>query len=139
MNKRPVILRIFIALVVIGVFAISIPPLAPRDFYQTFLELVKQPSDPVVKKVVDDAAALQAKDQSLYPSLALLEAANKDGVDLKNYLKDPREIKDNRDVISKIRKNAASSIRPGIDLNGGVEFIIKLLIEKAIMSRFFLS
>ena len=130
MNKRPVILRIFIALVVIGVFAISIPPLTPRDFYQTFLGLVKKPTDPVVKQVIDDAVALQAKDQSLYPSLALLEAANKDGVDLKNYLKDDREIKDNRDVISKVRKNAASSIRLGIDLNGGVEFIIKLLIEK---------
>lgn len=130
MNKRPVILRIFIALVVIGVFAISIPPLAPRDFYQTFLGLVKKPSDPVVKKVIDDAVELQAKDKSLYPSLALLEAANNDGVQLKSFLKDPREISDNRDVIGKIRKNAASSIRPGIDLNGGVEFIIKLLIEK---------
>lgn len=130
MNKRPVILRIFIALVVIGVFAISIPPLTPRNFYQTFLGLVKKPTDPVVKQVIDDAVALQAKDQSLYPSLALLEAANKDGVDLKNYLRDDRDIKDNRDVISKVRKNAASSIRLGIDLNGGVEFIIKLLIEK---------
>jgi SecD/SecF fusion protein len=130
MNKRPVILRVFIALVVIAIFAISIPPLAPLDFYQTFKSLVKNPADPVVEKVIEDAGKLQTEEKGLYPSLALLQAANEDGVELKSFLKDPREINDNRDVIGKIRKNAASSIRLGIDLNGGVEFIIKLIIDK---------
>ncbi len=129
MNKRPVILRIFIALVVIAIFAVSIPPLTPLDFYQTFKSLVKNPNDPVVNKVITNAEELETN-QQLLSSVALLEAANNDGVALKDYLKDPRDINDNRDVISKVRKNAASSIRLGIDLNGGVEFIIKLIIDK---------
>ncbi|MBO4304342.1 MAG: protein translocase subunit SecD, partial [Lentisphaeria bacterium] len=42
-----------------------------------------------------------------------------------------QKITTNRDVISVIRKNSAGSIRLGIDLDGGAEFMLALVPEKA--------
>jgi SecD/SecF fusion protein len=130
MNKRPVFFRWFFALVVIAVFAFSIHPLYQRDFYKTFESVVKDPESTAVKKLITDAKELQAKDSSMFPSVALLAVAQQDGVVLKDLIKPAKDIGDNRDVISLVRKKASSSIRLGLDLNGGVEFMLELIPDK---------
>jgi SecD/SecF fusion protein len=130
MNKRPVLFRCLFALVVIAVFAFSIHPLTQRDFYTTFESVTINPQAPAVVKVVADAKALQEKDNSLFPSMALLAVAQQDGLVLKDLIKKKKDINDNRDVISLVRKKASSSIRLGLDLNGGVEFMLELIPDK---------
>ncbi len=130
MNKRPVLFRSLFALIVIAVFAFSINPLTQRDFYQTFESLVKNPAAPEVKQLIANSKGLQEQDESLFPSMALLAAAQQDGIVLKDLIKPTKDINDNRDVISLIRKKSSSSIRLGLDLNGGVEFMLELIPDK---------
>ncbi|MCP3967776.1 MAG: protein translocase subunit SecD [Lentisphaerae bacterium] len=129
MNKRPVILRSLIALVVIAVFFISIHPLTQRDFYETFKSLLKDSKSPVAAKLVREAKEAQAKDSSMYATTALLNAANKNGVELKTMV-NGKDLQVNSDVISLVRKKASSSIRLGLDLNGGVEFMLELVPDQ---------
>lgn len=128
MNKRPIVLRLVIALVVLVVFGASMYPLAPRDFYQTLKSTAKNPGDPVLEEVIVEAQNRQKKDASLYPSQAILDAAANKGVDLTPLIKG-KDLQDNRDVISLVRKKSSSSIRFGLDLNGGVEFLLELIPE----------
>ena len=71
MNKRPVLWRTIIALVIIGIFAVSMYPLKERDFFETFLKSVKNPSDPEVVKVLDSAKALRASGKEEFDASAL--------------------------------------------------------------------
>ena len=88
MNKRPLILRTLIVLVVVGVFASAIHPLFERDYYETFLGLLVKPADPEeakkvqadAEKLVKEAVALRKADPNLFQSLALLKAADDSGV-----------------------------------------------------------
>lgn len=132
MNKKPVLFRILFAIVVIAILALEIHPITQRDFYQTLEKYLKKPIDTKVEEVIAQAKALQAKDQGLYPSIALETAAQEKGVDLKDYIQAPerKDIVDNRDVINYVRKKASSSIRLGLDLNGGVEFMLELIPDE---------
>ena len=134
MNKRPILLRILIAAVVIVVFCFSIHPLAQRDFYNTFTSLLKDRKDPVAGELIQDAKKLQEANPELYPSQALLQAADSKGVDLKSRVKG-EALEDNRDVMTLIRKAASSSIRLGLDLNGGVEFVLKLVPDQEFLDK----
>jgi SecD/SecF fusion protein len=134
MNKRPVILRTVIALVVIAVFFVSIHPLKQRDFYDTFRSILNNSKDQVAEKVISSAQKKQEADASLYPSVALLQAAEENGVDLKSHVKG-KDLNVNRDVISLVRKKASSSIRLGLDLNGGVEFFLELVPDKDFLKK----
>ena len=69
-DKRPVILRTVIALIVIGVFAWSTYPLQERDFYQTFLSVLKKADDPEAKKLVESAQNLQKKSPDMFATTA---------------------------------------------------------------------
>ena len=131
MNKRPIILRTCIFAIIIFVFFLEISPLAPLDFYKTFKSLLKNPDSPVAAKLISEARAAQLKDPNTYSSIALLDAANKSGVEL-NALVNAKgnKLEVNRDVISMIRQKASSSIRLGLDLNGGVEFLLKLVPDE---------
>ena len=131
MNKRPIILRTVIFAIIILVFFLEINPLAPLDFYKTFKSLLKNPDSPVAAKLISEAQAAQAEDSNMYPSIALLEAANKSGIEL-SALVDAKgnKLEVNRDVISLIRQKASSSIRLGLDLNGGVEFLLELVPDE---------
>ena len=62
MNKRPIVLRLVIALVVLVVFGASMYPLAPRDFYQTLKSTAKNPGDPVLEEVIVEAQNRQKQD-----------------------------------------------------------------------------
>ncbi|MDD5698091.1 MAG: hypothetical protein PHH77_05695, partial [Victivallaceae bacterium] len=128
MNKRPLMLRTVIFLLIILIFFFEISPLAPRDFYATFKSMLKTPDDPAAKQLIATAEAAQVKNPDLFPSVALLDAADKSGVELKNLINARgNKLEVNRDVISLIRQRASSSIRLGLDLNGGVEFLLELV------------
>lgn len=127
MNKKPVLIRSIFAIVVIAIFSVSIYPLHQRDFYDTLKSILVNPNDPKVNDVIKQAKLLQEKDSGLYASSAIERACQDVGLDLKDFIKSPKGISDNRDVISLVRKESSSSIRPGLDLNGGVEFILKLI------------
>ena len=132
MNKKPFLLRSFFALVVVVVFVASMFPLTQSDFYKTLEGLVENPENPELQAVIADARALQKQDEVMYESAAkaLEEAAEKRGVSLIQHVKPlivkSQKLINNSDVISLVRKNAAGSIRLGIDLNGGAEFMLLL-------------
>ena len=125
MNKKPVFLRILLAVVVMVIFGAAMYPLTPRDYYETFKGLLKNPADPVAAELIADAKARQKQDPNLFESQALLAAADNKGVALANMV-NGEGLENNRDVMSLIRKKASSSIRLGLDLNGGVEFYLEL-------------
>ena len=133
MNKRPLMLRTAIVLVVIAVFASAMYPLFPRNYYDAFKSLLKDKNDKVALDLVEYAKGLQAKDAELYPSQALLQAASDKNVTLTDRVKG-EGLQDNRDVMSLIRKHASSSIRLGLDLAGGVEFYLELVPDEGLLS-----
>ena len=135
MNKRPLILRTLITVVVVLVFTLAIHPLFQRDYYETFLGMLKDKQDPEAHQVVKEAKALQEANPQLYQSQALLQAAVAKGLDLTKKV-NGNDLQDNRDVMSLIRKNASSSIRLGLDLNGGVEFILQLVPDQEFLAMF---
>ena len=130
MNKKPILLRSFFALVVLGVFLFSMYPLGQTDFYASMKSMFVNPGDPKIEEVCKLAKAKQEADKSMYASTAIEEAAREKGVLLTDYVK-PRIVKsqsltNNRDVLAHARKLSAGSIRLGIDLNGGAEFLLEL-------------
>lgn len=129
MNKKPILMRTIIALAVTAVFALSIHPLTQRDFYATFKSILKDSKNSDMEKLVADAKKKQEVNPSLFPSQALLQAADEKGIDMKNYV-NGKDLNDNSDVLSIVRKKASSSIRLGLDLNGGAEFLLELVPDK---------
>lgn len=130
MNKKPILLRSIFALVVLAVFMFSMYPLGQSDFYKSMTSMFTNPSDPKVVEVIELAKQKQAADKSMYASTAIEEAAREKGVLLTEFVK-PRirssqNLANNRDVIAHARKLSAGSIRLGIDLNGGAEFLLEL-------------
>lgn len=118
-------LRIFIVISVIAVFTAAIYPLSPPDFYQTFRKNLKDGKNEQAETLIAAARQIQQKRPDLYPAAALLETADAQGTELRE-LTDFRQAADNSEVISLLRKKASSSIRLGLDLNGGVEFVLRL-------------
>ena len=57
MDKRPLILRTLITLVVVAVFASAIHPLFERDYYVTFLGLLVKPASPEEARKVQEAVS----------------------------------------------------------------------------------
>ncbi|OQA80362.1 MAG: bifunctional preprotein translocase subunit SecD/SecF [Lentisphaerae bacterium ADurb.Bin242] len=135
MNKKPIILRSAFALLVLGVFVFSMYPLQERNFYDTFKEICADPDNQEVVELIALAREKKQKDPSMYDSVALESAALDKGVSLDKYVKPilikSQKISNSRDVLSLIRKNSAGSIRRGIDLNGGAEFLLELIPDPA--------
>ena len=128
MNKRPILLRTILFLAIILIFFSEISPLKPLDFYDTFKSLLKTPDNPTAVKLIEEAKAAQKEDKNIYDSIALLDAADKSGIELKDLIDAKgNKLEVNRDVIALIRQKASSSIRLGLDLNGGVEFLLELV------------
>ncbi len=118
-------LRTFIVLTIVILFACSIYPLTPPDFYRTFLSGVVDGKEDAAQQLVNSAQAKQTARPDLYPAAALLEAANEQNMSLKE-LTNAKKARDNSEVISNLRERSSSSIRLGLDLNGGVEFVLRL-------------
>ena len=55
MDKRPLLLRTFITIFVIALFIIGMYPLRERDYYQVFMEMLKDPADKDAAALVEDA------------------------------------------------------------------------------------
>ncbi|MBE6398957.1 MAG: protein translocase subunit SecD [Lentisphaerae bacterium] len=126
MEKKPLALRTFLVLVVIATFAWAMYPLAPRDYYDTFKNLLKDPKNAQAAAVVERAQEIQKANPEKFDSEALLEAANEQKVKLTELIA-KGDLENDKEVIAFIRKEASSSIRLGLDLNGGVEFYLKLV------------
>ena len=144
MNKKPIILRSIFALAVLGVFIFSMYPLQERDFYDAFKDICTDPNSKDVTELIATAQAKKAKDPSMYDSTALETASAEKGIPLEKVVKPvivkTQKITGTRDVLSLIRKNTAGSIRRGIDLNGGAEFILELIpdpSDKAKIEKYF--
>ena len=75
MNKKPILLRSFFALVVLGVFLFSMYPLGQTDFYASMKSMFVNPDDPKIEEVCKLAQAKQEADKSMYASTAIEEAA----------------------------------------------------------------
>ena len=114
MNKKPVILRSVFALLVLGVFLFSMYPLGQRDFYDTFREILKDPSSKVATELIEAARAKYATGEAPSNSAALEVVAAEKGIQLPSLVKGvivkSQKITTNRDVISVIRKNTSSVI-----------------------------
>ena len=104
MNKKPLILRTLITLVVVLVFAAAMYPLTERDYYDVFRSMLKNPDDPVAAELIAEAKRLENADPNnkLFQSQALLDAADNKGVSLKEMVKEDG-LQHNKDVISAIR------------------------------------
>ena len=129
MKNQPLLLRSCIVLAVIAVFAAALYPLAPKNYYDVFMTLLREPGDAEAAKLVETARAKQRADANLFESQALLAAADEAGINLADKVKG-KNIHNSRDVISLIRKESASSIRLGLDLAGGVEFYLELIPDE---------
>ena len=148
MNKKPVLLRSLFALLVLGVFIFSMFPLGQKDFTKTLSGMMVDPDNKeyqeIVKKAQEIKAYEESQGRSIYDSAAIEEAAqliekekaakdgkyDKNGKSLLDYVKPVvkknQKFANNKDVIAHARRLSASSIRLGIDLNGGAEFMLKL-------------
>ena len=135
MNKKPLLARTLVALVIILLFAISMHPLAERDFFATFKGMVKAEKQNELAVLLAEAEKLKSENVELYDSQALEMAATNQGADLKEFIVAGKNIEDNRDVVGEIRKKASSSIRLGLDLKGGVEFIIELTPDEDFIKK----
>ena len=133
MEKRPLLLRTCITIFVIALFIIGMYPLRERDYYQVFMEMLKDPGDKDAAALVEDAKKLKAANPQLFQSQVLLQAAESKNIDLTKKVKGDGLL-DNRDVMSLIRKNASGSIRLGLDLAGGVEFYLELVPDEGLLS-----
>ena len=80
MEKKPLLLRTFLTLVVIATFAWAMYPLAPRDYYETFQSLLKDPDNADAQKVIKRAKEIQKDHPEKFESEALLEAANQEKI-----------------------------------------------------------
>jgi SecD/SecF fusion protein len=127
MNKKPVLLRIILVLIILAVFAWSMFPLQPRDFYKTLQSVTD--NSPQVERVIKLAREKQAEDKNLYPQMAIDQAADELNVSLAKYVKIPNVVT-NQDVLRIVRSKAASSIKLGLDLNGGTEFDVSVIPNK---------
>ena len=123
MNKQPILFRTIFALVVTIVFVWSMYPLQQQDIFKVFKNKLKK-NDATIQKVLA-LAEKNRDDKKMYAVAALDEAAAELGVDLTQYVEVKNAV-NNRDVISYIREQASSSIRLGLDLNGGAEFLLEL-------------
>ncbi len=129
MDKKPLFLRSLLTALVVVVFAAAMYPLAEKDYYDVFKDLLKDPKDAVALSLIEDARAREKANPDIFQSQALLAAADEKGVNLAERV-NGRDLYNNRDVISLIRKEAASSIRLGLDLAGGVEFYLDLIPDE---------
>lgn len=141
MNKKPVILRSLFALLVLGVFLFSMYPLRERDFYDAFRDICDKPKSKEVAALIAAAKAKKARDSAIiYDADALKQAAEEQKVALEKFVKPvivkTQKITTSNDVLSLVRKNSAGSIRRGIDLNGGAEFILELIPDSADQEKF---
>ena len=126
-------LRTVIVVVVVLIFAAALHPLVPRDFYMVFQQSLKSGAEEQGAALIEQARKSQEGRQDLYPSVALYDVVESTGVNLAEIVDAP-VAQDNSEAISFLRKKASGSIRLGLDLAGGVEYIINLQPDYAVLA-----
>jgi len=102
-------------------------PLQPLNFYKTLQSVTH--NSPQVERVIKLAEEKQAKDKNLYPQMAIDQAADELNINLAKYVTIPNVVT-NQDVLRIVRSKSASSIKLGLDLNGGTEFDVSVVPNK---------
>ena len=80
MDKKPLFLRSLLTALVVVVFAAAMYPLAEKDYYDVFKDLLKDPKDSVALSLIEDARAREKANPDIFQSQALLAAADEKGV-----------------------------------------------------------
>ncbi len=129
-NKRPVLFRAILALVVIGVFAYSIFPITERNFTEVLKETLKyNTTDSKLQLALDEAEKIYTDTTSIErisEAEATMKACDLYGVNLADHIDSSAKLRTTKDFISLVKNQCASAVRLGIDLKGGVEYLIEL-------------
>lgn len=112
---------------VIFIFAWSMFPLKQRDMLTVFEQLAKN-KDQKFEELLS-LTRTKIKEKGVFTQTALDEAAAELNIDLTKYLPVKGAIV-NKDVLSFVREKASGSIRLGLDLSGGAEFMLLLKPQK---------
>lgn len=125
-NKRPILIRILFCIVTVILFSFAMYPVHELDFMTTLeKKILVEKRDERLTKVLEEARA-KAKENDTYPSTVLAGIADKYNLNLVDYVRQTNELRTTKDVISMVKRDCASAIRMGIDLSGGVEFLVEL-------------
>ena len=89
MNKKPLLLRSLLVLVVIAVFCAAMYPLAEKDYYEVFQEMLIDPDNADAARVIELAKAKEEADPNLFQSEALQQAAVELGISLRGLVDAP--------------------------------------------------
>ncbi|HRR28223.1 MAG TPA: protein translocase subunit SecD [Victivallales bacterium] len=125
--KKPILLRALFGIAVIIIFFWSMFPLTQRDMLSVFEKLASNKD-----KKFEELISLTRKkieEKKIFAQVALDEAATELNVDLTKYIPVKGAVV-NKDVISFVREKASGSIRLGLDLSGGAEFMLLLKPQK---------
>lgn len=129
-NKRPFIFRAIVAIIVLVVFAISMYPLEERDFFTVLNEkLTYNTNDSSLQLAIQEAHEIVKNSpdtDKIGSAEALIMACDEYGVNLADYVDSSAKVLTTKDVVSVVKMNAAAAIRLGIDIRGGVEYLITL-------------
>ena len=116
--------RTWIVLAVLIVFAAAAWPLTPRNFYEVFRAHCR-PEAHLDAAYLEHKAKERQEAGGEYPASALLRVADDENIVL-SRITTFSGAADNSAVVAQLRKKAAGAIRLGLDLHGGVEFILHL-------------
>ena len=143
--KTKVKFRMFVVLVVVGFLAWDIFPLGEKDFYEVIRANAvfagegeaRVESEKKFDELIKKSKELQAQEgnQDLYAAKALEAVAEEMAIDLKPYSKRKKDVNYNHDVVSGWKELSKSNIRYGIDLAGGVEFLLFLSEDTEVTSK----
>lgn len=153
MMKKSLIWRSIICLIVIGAWAISIFPVRQKPFMDVFEKLASEKVEEYrakaddseegakfkryvedYERIVKESREKIAEDSSTGPYNAVYEAARGNKINivpLNRYISVHLESNaSNKRVLSFVRKKAAATMKLGMDLAGGTEFILSFDEEK---------
>lgn len=126
-TKKPILLRILFCVITLATFAYVMFPITERDFMEVLHEKIDfSKVDTPMQNVLKSTQEHLEKEPTLYASNIILENADKYNVNLADYIIPIPEVQTTKDVISIVKRDCATAIRLGIDLRGGVEFLVTL-------------
>ncbi|MCP4177571.1 MAG: protein translocase subunit SecD [bacterium] len=127
MNKKPILGRLILVIIILAVFGWSMFPLTQQNFYKELRSMTN--NNPQVEKVITLAKEKQKTDKNLFPTTAVELSAKDLNVDLAKIINIP-DVLTNQQALRIVRSKCASSIKLGLDLNGGTEFDVSVIPNK---------
>jgi SecD/SecF fusion protein len=127
MNKKPILGRLILVIIILVVFGWSMFPLTQQNFYKELRSMTSNNSQ--VEKVIALAKEKQKTDKNLFSTTAIEQSAKELNVDLAKIINIPGVLT-NQQALRIVRSKCASSIKLGLDLNGGTEFDVSVIPNK---------